>query len=81
MVPNLTVIFHRFTVVGSNDSANWSNLLEVEDAGFTEHNQFKSWEISVKKQQEFNIIAFIFLLTKEGSNPVAATDVMMWENI
>ena len=78
---NLNETPAHFLVIGSTmtDNCNkWSTLLEVKNAGFTEHGEFKSWLIPAERKP-YHCIGLKIVSNLRGSGSPVLTNIVMWD--
>lgn len=68
----------KFHVIGSDDCKNWLTLLRVDDAGFTEQLQLKSWRIPAEKRQRFTCLGIKIASNAGGNAIVSLSQILMW---
>ena len=66
-------------VIGRNLDGAWQVLAEIEDAGFTTHDQPKAWLIPVENRGKFQWLGLSILSTQGGIKKVCVHNMLMWE--
>ena len=72
----------HFLVIGSTmteNSKNWSTLLEVKNAGFTKNDEFNSWLIPTVNRKPFRCMGLKILSTMSKKKYAALRNITMWE--
>ena len=67
-----------FHFVGSTDCRDWTTILRVENAGFTEENQSKTWIIPRPDRKAFRCFG-LKLISTISSKYMGLMKISMWE--
>ena len=70
-------------VVGSDDCSTWTDLLVVEDTGFTNVREMRKWIIPVENRRMFSCIGLRWPKKDPSVNDIVVrvTDILMWEEL
>jgi len=67
--------------IGSEDCSHWTSLLDVEDAGFTNDWESKTWSIPPENRLPFQCIGISWPNRGKGDLYARITDIKMWEEL
>jgi len=70
----------KMIVVGSHNCTNWSNLLTIENTGFS-GTEFRDWSIPEENRVLYRCIGLKWPVKPAGNHLVVASEILMWEQI